>query len=212
MEHELYICTATKKAWSSLTSAQTPRTPGRLQTHLRLRVYFFDSTADTPAAALLDEATTFRVGLKPADDPTAAALIYLATVSATGADYYDFEWAAIDSADLRTLLGTEKSVDVVAELSWTLGTTVERVAWPMLVENANLRTTDGPPDPVEDASDTFVRARAVVYDADQTLTGAQRWQALENLGITLVHGSLRIVLANGDIANVPLNSGEPTAP
>ena len=213
MEYSIYIDTATKRVFSGIgLKAPQPVTPGVLQTHLLLRAYFFDSTAATPTPALLSNAATFRVGLKPATDPTASPLIYLKAPSDTGADHYDFEWSAIDSAALRSLLGKLPFADCNAELSWTIGSTVERVSWSMQVINANLRTTDGPPNPVEPESDTFVRERALCYDAAQTLTDAQRMRALQNLGITIVNGALRLLDANGDAVHVGLNSGEPTAP
>lgn len=218
MEHDIYICTETKQAFSSLAATSRPKTPGRLQTHLLLNVFFFDSTLDLAdrAAALFDDYDALRAGIKPADDPTADALIYSAT-PAEDDDHYDFEWAAIDGADLRTLLGTNKSADVMFEVAWTIDGDVERVAWSSLIENANLRTTDGPPDPTEDASDTFVAARAVLYDRAQTLATAEKAQALENLGITgikslsIVRGCLRVVLTNDDVNHLPMTSGEPPA-
>lgn len=213
MEYSIYIDKALKLAYASLTAKSQPHTPGVLQSHLLFRCYFFDSTDETPAAALLDEAATFRVGLKPASNPTADALIYRSTVSETGADYYDFEWDAIDSAALRTLLGKSESVECNAEIAWTIDGVVERVSWPMCVRNANLRTTDGPPNPTDDASSIFVGGIAVCYDRVQALTPAQRRQALANLGLTFVHGALRFdVLDNGDIDHIPLDSGAPSPP
>jgi hypothetical protein len=178
MEHDIYICTETKTAWSSLTDSRQPRTPSRLQTHLKLNVYFFDSTAETPAATLLTTGTTFRVAMKPVGDPTADPLIFSSTATelATG---YAFEWTSIDSVDLRTLVGSERSVDVVFEISWTLATVIERVAWNAVVENAYIRTADAAPDFV-----AFVTS------------------------ITSL-GYLRIVNSDGDIFHIGLNTGEP---
>jgi len=176
MEHDIYICTETKTAWSSLTDSRQPRTPSRLQTHLKLNVYFFDSTAETPAATLLDGATTFRVAMKPSGTPAADPLIYLSTASETGSASYTFEWDSIDSADLRALVGTEKSVDVVFEISWTLATVIERVAWNAVVENAYIRSGDGAPDPIADSSWEWLKLRAPEAngfshdDAEQELT------------------------------------------
>lgn len=218
MEHDIYICTVTKQAFSGLDAASRPKTPGRLQTHLLLSVYFFDSTLDLEdrVAALLEDYDSLRAGMKPADDPTADALIYHSS-PAEDEDHYEFEWDAIDSADLRSLLGREKSAEVEIEVAWTIDGIVERVAWPAIVENANLRTTDGPPDPTEDESDTFVADRAVCYDRAQTLDTAEKAQALLNLGISgfktasIVRGCIRLVLTNDDVVHVPLTSGEPPA-
>lgn len=216
MEYDLYICTETKQAWTSLTSAARPRTPARLQTHLQINVYFFDSTADTPAAALLDSYDAMRIALKPAGTPSADPLIYSASPT-EDADHYVFEWDQIDGADLRTLLGDERQVEVQFELAWTIDAVVERVAWPAVCENAVVRNTDGAPDPEEDASDAFVEARAVLYDRAQTLTTVEAAQALANLGISgiktasIVRGCLRLVLTNDDVTHLPLTSGEPPA-
>lgn len=216
MEHDIYICTATKQAFASLAAETRPRTPCRLQTHLALNIYFFDSTADDPAAALLEDYDLLRAGMKPASAPDADALIYSSSPD-EDEDHYVFEWSAIDSADLRTLLGSEDSAEVKLEVAWTIDGVVERVAWPAVVENANLRSTDGPPDPEEDASDEFVAARAVLYDRAQTLTTAEKAQALSNLGITgiksasIVRGCLRLVLTNDDVTHLPMTSGEPPA-
>lgn len=211
MEYDIYICTATKTVWTSVTNAARPKTPARLQTHLKINVFFFDSTAADPAAALLDSYDSLRLAVKPSGTPSASPLIYSSSPD-EDTDHYTFEWNAIDGADLRALLGDEPTAEITFELAWTIDSVVERAAWPAICENAIIRSGDGAPNPVEDASDTFVAARALCYDRAQELTGAQRWQALANLGITFVNGCLRVVMANGDINHIELNSGEPPAP
>lgn len=157
MEATIYVNTTTKKAQLSTTLTATPAVAPRLQTHLLLTVYFFAAGSDP---ALLSS-PTFRVALKDRDEPSGSVLAMLSAATATGADYYEFEWNSIDSAALRTLLGDNESADAVLEIEWTVASEVERVAIPVVIANAWIRSADGAPDPVEDASWTWLKARLV---------------------------------------------------
>lgn len=212
MEATIYVNTTTKKAQLSTTLTATPAVAPRLQTHLLLTVYFFASGSDP---ALLSS-PTFRVALKDKDEPSGDVLALLSAATATGADYYEFEWNSVDSAALRTLLGDNPAADAVLEIEWTVASEVERVAIPVVIANAWIRTSDSAPDPAAEEADAWLTARAVRFDIAQTLTGTQIDQALTNLGITNIR-SLNItaagylVLTNdaGDTFHVGLNTGSP---
>lgn len=145
-------------------------------------------------------------------------LALLSAATATGADYYEFEWSSIDSAALRALLGDLPSADAVLEIEWTISSDIERVAIPVTVANAWLRSADSAPDPAADEAEAWLSARAVRFDAAQTLTGTQIDQALTNLGITNIR-SINITAAGylvftndaGDTFHLGLNSGSPPA-
>ena len=205
-----------KRARASVDGVSLPVIAPVLQSHLKLTTYFFTPGSDP---ALLNESTTFRVALKKESTPSGSVLALLSAPTDSGADYYEFEWAQIDSTALRTLLGdSTDGAAAVLEIEWTLSATVERVSIPVVINNAWIRTDDSAPNPEEDGSDAFVAARAVCYDRTQTLTDEQKLQALANVGIvgiksiTFVNGCLRFVFDNDDVAFAFLNSGEPPAP
>jgi hypothetical protein len=68
VEYDVYVNTTTKVALASATGVAVPVITPRLQTHLRLRVYFF-APGDDPA--LLSGSPTFRVALKDKYEPSA---------------------------------------------------------------------------------------------------------------------------------------------
>ena len=156
MEATLYVNTSTKEIRSSATSASIPDVRPRLQTHLLLTAYFFATGADP---ALLST-PTFRVALKSAIEPSGSVLALLSAATAEGADYYEFEWASVDSAALRTLLGDEESVPAVLEIEWTIGGDVERASIPVTIDNAWIRSGDDAPDPTSDESWAWLKLRA----------------------------------------------------
>jgi hypothetical protein len=178
VEYDVYVNTTTKVALASATGVAVPVITPRLQTHLRLRVYFF-APGDDPA--LLSGSPTFRVALKDKYEPSGSVLALLSTATATGADYYEFEWASVDSAALRTLIGDAESIDAVLEISWTIGTTIERVAIDVSIQNAWIRTADSAPD----------------------------FQAFTTSITSL--GYLRLVNSEGTVFHIGLNTGEPPA-
>ena len=176
MEATLYVNTTTKEIRAALTGDALPSVPVKLQTHLNLTVYFFATDA---AAALIDGSTTFRVALKDSSTPSGSVLALLSAPTATLATGYEFEWASVDSAALRTLLGDSDSVEAVLEVEWTLATTIERAAMVVTIDNAGIRTADAAPD--------FIAVAA-------TITAA---------------GYLRLVDSTGTVFHVGLNTGEP---
>lgn len=215
MEFEVFINTTTKAARAALTGLAVPEITPRLQTHLLLTTYFFATDADP---ALLTGSPTFRVALKDKNEPSGAVLALLSAATATGTDYYEFEWASLDSSALRTLLGDNESAEAVLEIEWTISGDVERVAIPVTIENAWIRSADSAPDPAADEIEAFLTARCVRFDTAQTLTGTQIDRALTNLGITNIR-SINITSAGylvftndaGDTFHIGLNSGSPPA-
>lgn len=176
------------------------------------RPYFAFYAKGSSPAALSSPALRFVVKLTPTGDPFIFSSTFDTETSA-GYTRYFCTITSVDAAALRTALGDLDKLECTGEIEWTVAGVVSRVAFPVHIANANLRSTDGPPNPTADASDAFVGARAVCYDRDQAaLTDAQRWQALNNLGFTFVYGCLRFKTAAGDVVNLPCNSGEPTAP
>jgi hypothetical protein len=143
-----------------------------------LRVYFF-APGDDPA--LLSGSPTFRVALKDKYEPSGSVLALLSTATATGADYYEFEWASVDSTALRTLLDDNESVEAALEIEWTISATVERVTIPVTIDNAWLRTADAAPD--------FQPFAASITAS----------------------GYLRLVNTSGTVFHIGLNTGEPPA-
>ena len=209
MEATLFVNTTTKVIRASLTAAGLPSVPVKFQTHLKLTVYFF-AAGDAPA--LLDEDTTFNVTLKALSEAGGALFAQKVAPTSTLADGYVFEWAQIGNAALLAAIGdTVAGIESVLTIGWTIEGRVEKADMRVTIANSWQRADDELPEDTE-ALEAAFDARAIRHDETQTLTGAQRWQALANLGITFVHGGLRVVLENGDIVNVPLNSGEPIAP
>lgn len=176
------------------------------------RPYFAFYSSGSSPVALSSPALRFVVKLTPTGDPFIFSSTFDTETSA-GYTRYFCTITSVDAAALRTALGDLDKLECTGEIEWTVAGVVSRVAFPVLIANANLRSTDGPPNPTADASDAFVAARAICYDRTQsTLTDAQRWKALNNLGFTFVYGALRFKTADGDIVHLPCTSGEPTAP
>lgn len=176
MEATIFVNTTRKLLRAALTGTAPPEVKPRLQTHLKLTVKFFAEDEDP---ALLAEATTFRVVLKNKLEPSGSVLALLSAPTATGADYYEFEWASVDSAALRTLLGDAESADAVLEVEWTLNTTIERASMDVTIQNAWARTADSAPDLLAFAA---------------TITAS---------------GYLRLVDSSGTVFHIGLNTGEP---
>jgi hypothetical protein len=215
MEHDICINTDEVKAYAAITGSAEPDVRPRLQTHLLLNVFFFATGED---AALLSGSPTFCVALKDANEPSGSVLALLSAPTATGADFYEFEWASIDSPALRTLLGDQSSCEAVLEIKWTISGNVERVSVPVTIGNAWVRSADSAPDPASDEIEDFLSARCVRFDEAQSLSATQKDQALTNLGITNIL-SINITAAGylvftndaGDTFHIGLNSGSPPA-
>jgi hypothetical protein len=161
----IYLNTTTLVARAAETGIAVPAITARLQAHLKLTCYFF-ATGEDPA---LLSGATFRVALKDVNEPSGTVLALLSSPTDTGADYYEFEWASLDSSGLRTLLGDAEQAAVVLEIEWTIGSTVERVSMPATIENAWIRTTDAAPDPAADASWEWLK-ESIVAGANITRT------------------------------------------
>lgn len=155
MESIIYVNTTDKTIRASTTALALPTVDVRLQTHLKLTAYFFAAGAD-PA---LISGASFRVALKDYNEPSGSVLALLSAATATGDDYYEFEWASVDSSALRTLIGDAETTDATLEIEWTVGSNVERASMPVTIKNAWIRSEDDAPDPVADASWTWLKAR-----------------------------------------------------
>lgn len=175
MEAAIFVNTSTLVARAALTGTALPSVPVKLQTHLLLTVSFFETDK---AAALLSGAT-FRVALKDKNEPSGSVLALLSAATATGADYYEFEWTTVDSAALLTLIGNSESCDAILEIQWTIAADVERVQIPVTIQNAWLRTADAAPDFLQFAT---------------TITSL---------------GYMRFVTSGGTVYHLGLNTGEP---
>lgn len=213
MEAEIFINTSTKVARSSVDGVGTPRVPIKFQRHLKLTVYFFIQGEDP---ALLDGATTFNVTLKALDSAGGALFAQLIAPTATGADYYEFEWSKISNAALLAAIGdNEDGVNGMLEIGWSLNNKPESVSIEVTIDNNWQRDDDVLPTPT-DALEAAFDARAVRFDKAQTLTNNQVVQALTNINLIgirsielLSSGYLKITAANGDVLNAGLNTGEP---
>lgn len=198
-------------ARAGISGTALPNVSTKLQQWFRPHFAFF-STGSEPVA-LSSPALRFVVKLTPTGEPFIFSSTF-STETSLGYTRYFCTITSVDAAALRTALGDLVKLECVGEIEWTVAGIVSRVAFPVIIANANLRSTDGPPDPTADASDAFVADRAICYDRDQTegLSDTERWQALNNLGFTFVYGSLRFRTAAGDPVHLPCTSGEPTAP
>lgn len=144
MDYDIFVNTSLIAARNSATSLAVPSITPRLQTHLKLTVYFF-ATGEDPA--LLSGSPTFRVALKDKNEATASVLALLSSPTDTLATGYEFEWSSVDSAALRTLLGDSVDpVEAMLEIEWTISGVIERVSIPVLIHNAWCRTADAAPD------------------------------------------------------------------
>jgi len=181
----------------------------RLQAHLKLTVSF-RADADTDAA-LLSGSPTFRVALKDINSPTGDPLALKTAADATTATGYVFEWYSLDSAALRTLLGDEESVDSMLEIEWTVGSTVERVACVTTIYNAWIQSGDDAPDPVADASWTWLKARLVagtsITFTDNNTAKTRTINGPDISGKQDSHATLTALANLADSAGVLTNNG-----
>ena len=185
MEATIYVNTTSLVARSALTGIQVPPVTARLQAHLKLTIVFFEPDEEP---ALLAGAT-FRVALKSLATPTGSVFALLSAPTATNADSYEFEWDSIDAAALRTALGDSPDLAAKLEIEWTIDDLIERVAIPVTIQNAWLRSADSAPDPAADESDAWLIAQL----ASRITAG----------------GYMRFVNSTGDVFHIGLNSGEP---
>ncbi|WP_395739286.1 hypothetical protein [Prosthecobacter sp.] len=142
MEFAFFVNTLKNQACRSLTDSSPPLITPVGQTHLRLKVSFFETPA---AAALLDGTPTFRAALVDVNDTT-NVLALLTAPTDTGADYYIFEWASLNRASLITLLGNAESVEAKLVIAWIIDGVTERVVIPVTIQNGYLQDSSTEPD------------------------------------------------------------------
>ena len=181
MESTVFINLATFAARLGITGTDTPKVAARLQAHLALIVKFFEPGE---AAALLTGSPTFRVAIK--GTPTGSPFVFTST-AIDQTDGYLFEFDSVDSAALRTAIGDLKQLEAYAEVEWTLAGVVERVAFPITILTAYIRTEDDAPDPIAEESAT--------------------WLAAQLAGRITAAGYFEMQNEDGDWFHIPLNSG-----
>jgi hypothetical protein len=182
MQPQIFINTDARTARASLTGIEVAKASCQLLSEWQVRVYFHSPGAQP---AEFTEAVDIVLSLKPTDDPEAAVLIYSAEPVYDGElACYHFDFASVDSADLRDLIGKDAEITVTAEVAWTIDNRRRRAKWQTTVVNAYNRPDDGAPDPAASASNAWLSARAVRFDEAQTLTTEQKAQARTNIGVT----------------------------
>lgn len=157
--------------------------------------------------------------------PTSAVLLLDTTLETSGsgsATVYEAVWTAdqMDGPDggaLRTYMASvctppRLERDAWMEIQWTDDNGQHSVYFAITLVPTFNDPADEAPDPNAVQADAYVAARAVCYDRAQTLTEAQAWQALGNLGVTFVNGTLRFVMPDGSVAYAALIAGEPPTP
>jgi len=166
VEATLFINTLTKVARAAATGIDVPKVNARQRAQIRLTFKFFE-TDEEPA---LLSGATFRLVIK--GSPTGEPFAFTSSITETLADGYAFEFTSLDAAALRTALGDSASLAAWGEIEWTIGTEIERVAFPITIAAAYLDTDEEAPDPLAEASATWLEARAAIWHPAITgLTG-----------------------------------------
>lgn len=176
-----YLNTSTLTAHRAFTGIAEPELACRLQAQFALEVGFFE-TGDTAAALLTSP--SFRVAIK--GTPTGSPFVLTSTGN-TQATTYLFNFTSVDSAALRSAIGDLHELEAIAEVEWTVSGAVQRVAFPITILNAWIRTSDSAPDPAAEESETWLT---------------------EQLAARITAGGyIEFQNAAGDWFNVPMNSG-----
>jgi len=128
-------------------------------------------------------AITFGIKATPGETADTLAIILPAGFTLSAGVYTGT--LALNGDDLSDLLGTELSLNLHAQLviDDDDGTHKSDVI-PVVMGNDIIRGDEGSPSTLPDP-DSYIRARAVVYDAAQTLTSPQKVQARANIGTVI---------------------------
>lgn len=180
MESTLFINTTQRVARAGITGVVLPAASCTLLAQWQVRFGFFETGAAVAELA----AATLRFALKAS--PSSAALVFTSTFTVED-DFHVADISSVDSSALRTLLGDLKQIEAVGEIEWTIDGRRERVHFPVTVINAWLRPDDTAPDPIEEASVTWLN---------------EQFAARITAG-----GYFEIQNADGDWFNFALNSG-----
>jgi len=164
-------------SYSSIGSTTKPRMRCKLLTEWKPGFFFFGGDEMNPT---LLSGATLKFELK--DKATGSPLLYTTTFT-TSDDGHHADFAAVDSAGLRALIGDQVSVIVTGEIEWTIEGRARRATVDVLVENAFVRPDDVAPNPVAEASDAWLDERAVRFDREQDLSEGEQLQARTNIGI-----------------------------
>lgn len=192
---------------------------------LTIEAGFFDRT--TPLVLTDLESITLRVrgartgGAHLMESTVEAADFGSMTLTQWEAGTHQQATFTFDQADtnLDVLDGqTQRELWLVISALTSTGNRIILATAPVLLidPNYDVDETIDPPSPSDPnmsigEADAAIAARAVCYDRDQTLTDAQRWQALENLGFSYVRGCLRVLDTEGNVIHFPATAGEPPA-
>lgn len=208
MTATVFIDINNKVARAAQTGEALPSVKGRLLAYLKIIVKFFDGDDLVEI-----DADTAKFVVKPKGSPTAAASLLDTTAALVTGPAYEFVFDPADSSALRTVLDAQAEphlpLEMRAEIEYELDGETERVAFPIYFDTAYNRPDDEAPDAAAAASETWLSDRALRYDEAQTLALAEKWQALNNAGVTFVRGCLRIMTAEGAVVHFAATSGEP---
>lgn len=154
VEPKIYIDTTARTARGALSGSNLPSVSCQLLSEWQVYCFFHATDAEP---AELDGASDIRLSLKETADPLSAALIFK---SAPDFDEelkaYVFDFTSVDSSPLRTLIGKQVSIVVTGEVAWTIGGRRKRARFPVNIVNAYNRPDDVAPNPVEEASVTWL--------------------------------------------------------
>lgn len=208
MTATVFIDINNKVARAAQTGEALPSVKCRLLAYLKIIVKFFDGDDLVEI-----DADTAKLVVKAKDDPTSAPALLDTTAALVTGPAYEFVFDPADSSALRTVLDAQaepyQTLEMRAEIEYELDGKIERVAFPIYFDTAYNRPDDAAPDTAESASEAWLSDRALRFDESQTLALAEKWQALNNAGITFVRGCLRIVTAEGAVVHFAATSGEP---
>lgn len=180
MQSTILINTSARVARKATTGTELPPAACKLLAQWQVTFGFF---AEGSAVAAIS-GLSLRFALK--ETATGPALVFSSTFTQSSG-LYTADIASVDSSALRTLLGDQASVVVVGEVEWTVSGRIERVHFPVIVTNAWLRPDTTAPDPVAEASVTWLNEQ---FAARITPGGYMEFQNTA-----------------GDWFHLPLNSG-----
>lgn len=172
-------------------------------------------------AELLPAGSTIKLYLISAGTILAAAINWTAPDAATG--YYTADLVLHTDELTEAFADADtKSVPVAVELHWyPAGDAAHPAISDSTTLTAQLRRPLVLPESdtpiVLDGAEAWLTARAIRFDEAQTLSSAEKLQALENLGITgikaasILRGCLAITGDDDTEYHIPLNQGIPPA-
>ncbi len=212
MTHTVYIDLPSEAALAATTGTALPTVTLKLRSAQSLAFAFMTSGVVAAVTGFISGKCVIKE--YPGDTPFLLDTS-LAVTGSTTTTRYTATWAAVDcdSDALRTFLGTATlSQECFCEVEWIDANGTHSVAFAIRFAPTFLDPDDGAPDLTAALTEGWLTARALRFDAAQSLTTAQKTQALANLGISITaFGYLRLVAPDGTIYHAGLNTGEPPA-